>query len=420
MLGEGGGDVGHERMAHSGAGTVREHVEAARLVGAKQEAGVSVEVDLHAHMISSRPMHRGIALVLVASACHVTVTTDTRRPGVIERIPRPERAMPRPPTIVLTDLGTLRFVEPLDCPTDEIMNVVTGIEIETRPNLATFVIGVIATSAGAILTARYGVAGETDNAFFYTGLISLGVGLPLAIGPWVGTSKELRAGPDAPPVLQPGPNVECGSRALVATSATLAVRGVEVHGTIDRDGVFSVSPYQLVDAYDTRQVPAWDIAAIVDTRSGPQKIAVVLEGGALTKHAQAFLASATFDAKVEPMRLVPNVVAGTPRVALTTTSDGPALRVVLPVKNDGPGETWGLRGQITSTTKAVDGRVMYIGHVAKGAAIARELLIPLTATAADSIKGSTIDLSIELRDAHGTAPQTPVRFHGSVLGDAPR
>ncbi len=399
---------------------MREDVETARLLGTEQKAGVSVEVDLHARMISSRPMHRGIALVLVASACHVTVSTDTRRPGSTERIQRPERAIPRPPTIVLTDAGLLRFIEPLDCPTDETLHIVTSTEIETRPNLATFVIGVIATSAGAILAARSALDDGTGEPLFYAGLISLGVSLPLAIGPWIGTSKELRAGPEVSPVHQPGPNVECGSRALAATSATLAVRGVEVHGTIDRDGVFSVSPYLLVDAYDTRQVPAWDIAAVVATSSGPQKIAVVLEGGALANHAPAFLAAATFQAKIEPMRLVPNVVAGTLRVSLTTTTSGPALRVVLPIKNDGPGEAWGLRGQITSSTKAVDGRVLYIGHLAKSAARSHELLIPLTAMAADSIKGSTIDLSIELRDAHGTAPQTPVRFRGSVLGDAPR
>ena len=64
--------------------------------------------------------------------------------------------------------------------------------------------------------------------------------------------------------------------------------------------------------------------------------------------------------------------------------------------------------------------MLYVGHLAKGASIARELLIPLTDEAAAQIRGSTLELSVELRDAHGTAPATPIRFQGPVLGDAPR
>jgi hypothetical protein len=150
-------------------------------------------------------------------------------------------------------------------------------------------------------------------------------------------------------------------------------------------------------------------------------VTTVIEGGMLAARAPAFLAAAkTFDPKIEPMRLVPGIVPGTLRVSLTSTGDGPALRVVLPIKNDGPGDAWAVRGLIESSTTALDGRVLYIGHLAKGAGLARELLIPLTLPAADSIKGSSIEMSVELRDAHGTAPQNPIRFRGAVLGDAPR
>jgi hypothetical protein len=40
--------------------------------------------------------------------------------------------------------------------------------------------------------------------------------------------------------------------------------------------------------------------------------------------------------------------------------------------------------------------------------------------ATDALRNATTDLSIELRDAHGTAPTTPVRFRGTILVDAPR
>jgi len=389
---------------------------------------MTVEIDLHDHTLPHpraasdivAAMHRGIALVLVASACHVTVQTETTRPGKLERIQRSEGAIAHRPTLVLTDAGLLRFVEPLECPTEEIVETVAGTEIATQPNLATFVVGIIATSVGGVLAVRGLTAADRSNPATFGGIGGLGVGLPLAIGPWIGTHTVLRPGPATAPVRRPGPSEPCGARALVATSATLTVRGVEVHGAIDRDGVFAISPYQLVDAYDTKQVPAWDVSAVVDAEGGPRTVTAVLESRILTRHAPAFLASAPFESKIEPMRLVPGVVAGTLRVSLTSTRDGPALRVVLPIKNDGPGDAWAVRGQLASPTKAVDGRVIYIGHLAKGAAISRELLIPLTATAAGSIQGASIDVSIELRDAHGTAPQTPVRFRGSVLGDAPR
>lgn len=366
-------------------------------------------------------MHRGIALgLLAASACHVTVQTETTRPGTVERIPHPEGANARRPTLVLTDQGTLRFVEPLECPTEEIVQTVAGTEIETRPNLATFIIGVIATSAGAILTVRGALGDEPNQPLTYVGIAGLAAGLPLMIGPWTGLHTELVPGAATAPERRPGPSEPCGARALSARSATLTVHGIEVHGKIDREGVFSISPFELVDAYDTREVTAWDITALVDADGGARTINAVIEGGALTTRARAFLDAARFEAKIEPMRLVPGVVAGTLRASLTSTADGPALRIVLPLKNDGPGEAWALRGRIASPTKSVDGRVIYIGRLAKGTAVSRELLIPLTTAAADAIRGSTLDLSIELRDAHGTAPAMPVRFRGAVLGDAPR
>ncbi len=377
-------------------------------------------------------MARRLALVLVGiatsistsiftSGCHVTRQTEVTHPTTEQTIQHPEGAVARRPVLVLSETGALRFVEPLDCPTERIVSSTTAIEIETRPNLATFVVGVIATAVGGVMT----IGGLTDkdgagNPVTYAGVGLFAVGLPFAVGPWLGLHNELREGETTTPQRVPGPSVPCGARGLQARGATLTIRGVEVHGAVAEDGTFSVSPYQLIDAYAPTTVNAWDIAAVVETTSGARTIEAVIDGAALATHAQEFLAHADFDAKVQPLRLVPGIVAGTLRASLTSMTTGAALRVVLPIKNDGPGDSWGLRGQLTSSTKAVDGRMLYIGHLAKGQAISRELLIPLTVAAADLIRGATLDLSIELRDAHGTAPATPVRFRGNVLNDAPR
>ncbi len=137
-------------------------------------------------------------------------------------------------------------------------------------------------------------------------------------------------------------------------------------------------------------------------------VGAVIEGDALAKTAAAFLAHADFDATIQPLRLVPILQASTPRVSLTQTDTGLAVRVVLAVLDAGPGEVYALRGQLTSSIAAIDGRMIYVGHLARDQGAARELLIPLSPAAGAALRGTTVDLSIELRDAHGTAPATPI------------
>lgn len=365
-------------------------------------------------------MQRALVL-LFAAGCHVTTRTEVTRPGGDELVTHPEGAVARKPTLVLSETGALRFVEPLECPTERAISSTRAVEIETRPNLATFVVGVVATAVGGVMTIG-GVAAKdgAGNPLTYAGVGLLAVGLPFAIGPWLGVGTRLDETDGAGPSRVPGPSVPCGARGFAAKSATLAIRGIEVHGAVGPDGTFEISPYQLVDAYVPTKIGGWDISGIVEGPGGPRTIEAVIDGGALAKHAPEFLAHADFDAKIQPLRLVPNISPGPLRASLTATATGPGLRIVLPLVNEGPGETWALRGQITSSTKAIDGRMIYIGHLTKGETRTRELIIPLTSAAADAIRGSTLELSIELHDAHGTAPATPVRFRGNVLGDAPR
>lgn len=365
---------------------------------------------------------RAFAAFALLAACHVTRRSEIVEPVATERVVHHEGAQPRKPTLVLTDVGTLRFIEPLECPTEDKFTARTFEETEVRPNLAAFVVGVIATSLGGVLFVR-GLTGDDPGSspFTYGGLGGLAAGLPFAVGPWIGngTARTLRG--ESGDQRRPGPSETCGDRALPASVATLAFRGIEVFGTVGKDGTFSVSPYQLVDALDTTRIPTWDITATVETPSGARTIQALVEGGALGTRAPAFLVRLETDMKVEPMRLVPGIAAGTLRASLTQTADGPAMRIVLPVKNDGPGEAWAVRGLVaSSTTRSIDGRVLYIGHIPKGGTATPELLIPLTPAAAEAIRNATIELSVELRDAHGTAPSTPIRFRGTVLVDLPR
>ena len=358
------------------------------------------------------------ALVASGGGCHVTSELESTHPGTLQRVRHPEQAVARSAILALADDGHLRFVEPRECPTEDVTEQLDTIEVQARPNLATFVVGVIATSAAAITTARGALGG--DGALTALGVGGLAVGLPLAIGPWLGLDRALRAGPAHPALHVPGPTEACGDRPVAARAATLSASGIQVYGTIAADGTFAVSPFQLLDAYGLASVHAWDVSASVEGDGPPRTITAVIEGGALAKAAPEFFAHADFDSKIEPLRLVPNLASGPPRVSLTSTDTGPAVRVVLAVHNAGPGDTYALRGQITSSSPALDGRVIYIGHLPREKSAAREILIPLSAAAGAALRGATVDVSIELRDAHGTAPTTPFRFRGLILNDAPR
>ncbi|HEU4734266.1 MAG TPA: hypothetical protein VFT22_40520, partial [Kofleriaceae bacterium] len=219
---------------------------------------------------------------------------------------------------------------------------------------------------------------------------------------------------------RPGPTQPCGERALVARSATLEVGGIEVHGGVDRDGWFEVSPYQWVDAYRAGAPPASEVTARVDAVGGSRTITAVLDPGQLAAHAGQFLAHADFDAEIRPLERVPGLVAGPVRASLTTGAGGNAVRIVLPIRNDGPGDAWSVRGQITApAVPAIDGRILYVGKLARGAHVVRELVIPVMDRASSALRGEPIELSIELRDAHGTAPATPAAFRGILLGELP-
>jgi hypothetical protein len=360
-----------------------------------------------------------VGLGLLAG-CHVLAQSETTRAISTERIVHAEGAIAHRATLALTDAGRLRFVEPLECPTEEVVHQHATIEVAIRPNLATFTVGVLAAAAGGVMLTTGLFSHEPSGSpYTYLGLAGIAAGLPLAIGPWLGDRVELRDGGDPGVVRRPGPSQPCGERPMVARSATLDVGGLEIRGAVDSEGVFAIAPYQWTDAYRAASAPPSEITAVVDAAGGPRTVAAVLDPRWLAAHAADFLAHADFDGEIQPLRVVPGIAAGALGVRLVNGADGAAVHVVLPLRNAGPGDAWAVRGQINAPgAPAIDGRMLYVGKLARGAAVSRELVIPVSTRAAGALRGQTVELSVELRDGHDTAPSTPVRFRG-VLAEAP-
>ena len=359
---------------------------------------------------------RSVAIGLcLTTACHVVSEIDNTRPGQARIVHHLDQPTPRHPAVVVGPAGVLRFVEPLECPTERTVTTENTTEVITGPNLATFVVGVIATSVGAIVLAKGGF--DHDGALIAGGAAGVAVGGALSVGPWLDNTRALRVDPPGPPLTTAGPTELCGERPLAAKAAAIAVRGLELDGAIDAQGRFSISPFSVIDAYEVAQLPPWDAVITVD---GKAPFTQLIPGSDLAMQAYAFLKGLDVDAEIAPMRLVPGLVPGLLRVSLTSVGGGPMLRIVLPLSNDGPGDASAVRGQITAQSPMIDGRMIYIGAIKKGSVVTRELLVPLTPALAASLRDDPLDLAILLHDGHGTAPTTPVRFRGVVLAEAPR
>ena len=360
---------------------------------------------------------------LVLACCHVVARNETVRRSQIERIPHRDQPQPGPLSLVLTDAGELRFVETLACPTEELVATTGTVEVATRPNLATFVVGVIATSAGAVLMAQTIGNGELDPAGG-AGMAFVAGGLPLAIGPWLGNGRRLEPGAQRPPERRPGPPEPCGERPLAGINAVVKgplrrarvdvdvfeVRNAfELRGSTDATGTFSESPFAISDAFFTltHVPPPEELSAALDDG---RTVATTLDGAALARAAPRYLAKAGIDARVEPLQLLPDLSGGTLRARL-----GPgAVILTLALQNAGPGPAWAVRGRVHAhEVPAIEGRIMYIGAMPKGARITRELVIPVSAADSSALRGTVVDIELSLNDAFRAAP-TPVRYRGPL------
>ncbi len=353
-------------------------------------------------------------------ACHVTTRVPDLRPGDTQIVPDTVHARVLAPTLTVTGDGRFRFVEPLLCPTTERVEMQTSTIVTVRPNLATFVVGAILTGLGGVGTAV--AISENDPAgqpLTYAAPVALVTGLVFAIGPFLGNKEDRDYG--APRSIdRVGKDAPCGERAVAATSAILTWHGLRAVGTVDGDGIFSVSPYEITDAFAAGRGPALDLAADLQLASGRAAIQVVIAGDTLVKGRDAFLARARIDGRWEQLVKVPRIEHGVVRVSRTTDGGRPVLRVALPLTNEGPGDAWQVRGVITAQDPEVDGRVLYVGHLAPHAGTTATVDIPLSADADRALAGDSIELGVTLIDADATTSAEPVRFRGTVLNDVPR
>ncbi|HTJ44296.1 MAG TPA: hypothetical protein VL463_19465 [Kofleriaceae bacterium] len=343
------------------------------------------------------------------------------RPGDPVITVHEDRARALPPALTVTADGRFRLVEPRLCPTTEVVEMQGSTLVRTKPNYATFVVGAILTSLGAIGTGVAISEGHPeDHPIGYVSPIALGAGLVFAIGPFVGNSED-RAYDAAQKVERNGKDAPCGDHPLAASKAILTWRGLRAVATVDGEGFLSTSPFELVDAFSAGRGPAFDVGVDVTMQNGDRHaVQSVIAGADLIKGRDAFLARLGVDGRWEQLRKVPRVEPGAIRASRTTVSGQPVLRVVLPLDNNGPGDAWQVRGEIATADPEVDGRTIYVGHLAPHGHTIATVDIPLSDESDRAIADSTLELAITLIDADATTSAEPVRFKGQVLQDVPR
>jgi hypothetical protein len=358
-----------------------------------------------------------LALVLSAAAgCHVTTRTELTRTVASRAEPDQAQARAQPPTIVLAD-GGFRFIEPLVCPSVVIAEVEPEIQRKREPNVATFVVGVLAVAGGAI-AAVSGLSSDDpgSNPLTYGGATLAGVGLPFAIGPWFGNQVDHEPGTPRTE-RRSGGEIACGSRGFGGGAAMLTIGERQIYADIGDDGAFKSSPFTWIDAFDPTGGAAFAVRAELAGRTSWRVIEKVFDAGALAPWRDGFLAATRLDVGVEPLRALPRVTTGTPRVAHVLLGRQPALHVVLPVQNTGPGDAWQVRATIVAASPELDGRILYIGRVAANGAGFGEVWIPLSPDADEEFQRGTIELGFRLVDAHATMPAAPIRFRGEIVDD---
>jgi hypothetical protein len=360
-----------------------------------------------------------LASASIWHACHVQQrVADTTR-GATTLVVDQLTATGGTARIAVTDRGRWRFEVPLMCTAQQYVEFQNNEIVTTEPNMATFVVGIVAGAVGGVLTAR-GVLSEfnRNNPLNYAGPIALATGVSLVAGPWFGNGQtDVSGRVEKKPVGKV--QVPCGTRPIPGRTAQIEFRSTKLFGTVNDNGEFSVSPFQTADVFDLATMQGWDVRASLQTQDGDLSFANVIDVSVLAPLREVFLSGADFDSRIEPVGVIPRFEPPAITARLTNVGDAVALRIILSVANQG-GDSWALRARIESSLPDVNGRLLYFGHVAKGQTVVRELLVPLAPDVADRVRGSQLDLSAQLLDAYGTAPAMPVRLSGIVLNDMPR
>lgn len=351
-------------------------------------------------------------LALVLAGCHNTsrVNESVLGPAQVAEPTGPGR--PTEPTLVLGEAGTLRLVQPLLCE--------AAVEVEERlyqttrvePDLATMIVGVIVLSAG-IVSGSVGLADDDPGGSPLTWLGAAGVvaGVPLVVGPFLGT-RTTRTQTDTRTVPRGTRDVACGAAPIAADAALLSLGNQWIYGAVT-GGAFEVPVFDFVDAFEVHELPALRL----EVEPGPdpaRRFEVVIEAGDLARAREGYFAALGRDGAVERLRKVPAIEASGFTATRTTRAGRPAIRFAATFRNAGPGDAWGVRGQVQAVHPAINGRYLYVGALAAGASATAQVTIPIASPDIDPL-GAAVHLIP--RDAHDTTSTVPIDLRGPILVD---
>lgn len=342
-----------------------------------------------------------IACAALVAGCHVTSRLDATVYGKTSYKLHREQRLVLAPRVEVTPAGWFRFVRPVTCKRDILVEQLNYRTTVVKPNLATVIIGVLATTAGGV--ALLSALGDDSAVLLGGGLVGVGAGLPLAIGPFVGTKRE-RELVNTEQSKRGRDYKRCGSQSVGAGRAVLRYGTITVRGQVDGDGRFSVRPYELFDAFALHELPAVELSV----RAGDQTIRSMLSPSDLAAGRDGFFKASNLDARKPKLSRVPQ-----PRIERITVTRvrRDAVEVRIKVRNTGIGDAWGVRGIVTASNPEVDGRVLYIGHLPAGASRTAATIAELS-----SDKDlADMRVSVLLRDHHRTTRRVPIKFHGPIL-----
>jgi hypothetical protein len=345
------------------------------------------------------------AAAIAIGGCHQVTRVDETILGEVSLRRRNDGvARPLEPTAIVTPSGRLRFVEPLLCGHDELVEQSNYQVIKTEPNVALVVVGLIAVSLGVVGTvAGFKSQEPASSPFTYVGPTAIGAGAPMLVAPFIGNGTE-RVGIGETEAIRGRRDAPCGERPVQAIEALLAIGNLRARGDVDQDGVLSLSPFDFVDAFGLGRIRPIAGHATLSMGDGVgREVDFLLDPTALAAGRDGWLAGLGIDARVEPLTKVPRLeVTGTRLVRTRDEVGAAALRLELSVENSGPGDAWGVRGVLSSKNPLVDGRIVYVGRVAARSKGSGSRILAATPSV---LERGDASLTMELRDAHDTAPR---------------
>lgn len=361
-------------------------------------------------------IHLGVTCTLIFG-CHVrSDVLDTRLTNTQREV---DRAASHAGTarIVVAPGGSLRFEVPQFCDAAENRELTTHEHTTVRPNMATFVVGLIATSVGITVSAQAFANGEVlSNPTSFAGPTATIVGATLVIGPWLGNRSEERF-VKREYVRRPIAAQECGTRPIGPANVQLDVAGRKLVGALDENGMLDLSPFDFMDAHDPEKLESWNITAQLTTAEGSHHLEGVVEAARFATQREAFLKQRALN-QVGPFEKVATLHDSSVAAYWQQSATGARVRIHAAVVNGGPGTAWALRAALSANVPELDGRVIYFGNVPKNGSAERDVFVPIAPQVAAALKGTPLVLGLTFNDEYGSVAPTPAQYSGMMLVDA--